>query len=128
MSELTVYYDGACHLCSREIAHYQKKDKLQLIEFMDISAASFEATSEGLNSAEVKKMLHVRLVNGELRTGVDAFIAIWQTLPGYVWMADIAKQSGVKWLLSIAYHGFAKIRPLLPKRKVDQCDTGYCSR
>ncbi len=128
MSELTVYYDGACHLCSREIAHYQKKDKLQRIEFMDISKPSFDAQREGLDPLQVNRVMHARLANGECQTGIDAFIAIWQTLPGYGWMAYLAKHSGVHWLLSVIYKGFAKIRPWLPKRKAVECATGVCNR
>ncbi len=126
MNQLTIYFDGACHLCSREINHYRKKDHQQQIRFVDISRSNFVATQEHLDPIEVQRVMHVRLPNGQLRTGVDAFVAIWQTLPGYGGFAKAAQNPIAYRLLNIGYAGFAKVRPLLPKRKVDDCETGAC--
>jgi len=35
---LTVYFDGACPLCRREIAHYRSRDRAARIAFLDIAA------------------------------------------------------------------------------------------
>jgi predicted DCC family thiol-disulfide oxidoreductase YuxK len=61
--------------------------------------------------------------------GVDGFIKIWETLPGFGWLATIGKNSFLKPILIFGYRFFAKIRPYLPRLKRDDiCETGICDR
>ena len=126
--QLTVFFDGACHLCSREIEHYRRKDAEHRISFTDISDTHFDATGAGLDPVAIQKVMHVRTAAGDLRTGVDAFIEIWKTLPGFMPLAVIAQSRWVRPFLNIGYHAFAAIRPFLPKRKQELCETGTCNR
>ena len=127
MSEVTVYFDGDCHLCSREINHYRKKDSLQRIEFVDIAELNFSAEQHGLDPVFVQQHLHVRLANGDLQTGVNAFIAIWNVLPAYQWMSRLINLPIIRPLANVAYSIFAKIRPYLPKRKRNLCENNSCT-
>jgi predicted DCC family thiol-disulfide oxidoreductase YuxK len=122
---LTLYYDGLCPLCSREIAHYRKKMADDpSVEFLDITEASFDARQHGLDPEHIHRVMHVR-AGGEVRTGLDAFIAIWQHIPAYRWLAWLARLPGLYRLLWLAYHAFARVRPLLPRRKA-RCAGGTC--
>ncbi len=123
-----VYFDGACHLCSREIEHYRPKAVSGRVEFIDIASPGFSAIAEGLDPVRVNREMHVRDENGELHYGVGAFIQLWKTLPGYSGWARIAEMPGIHQVLQIGYRGFAALRPFLPKRKVAGCDTGSCHR
>ena len=124
---VTVYFDGACHLCSREIEHYRSKDTEGKLCLVDISHPTFDAAALGLDSQLVQKFMHVRLPNGTLVTGVDAFVAIWNVLPGYSGLSRIAKLPGMNVLLRGGYRGFAAIRPFLPKRHSAECTDGSCA-
>jgi len=115
-SPVTIYFDGACPLCSREIAHYRKKDTAGRLRYVDIASPSFDAAAHGLDAKRVQKLMHVQLPDGKFATGVDAFIAIWNVLPGYEVMGKVAKLPLVKPLLHLAYRAFAAVRPHLPKR------------
>lgn len=42
MEKLTIFYDGACHLCAREIDHYKKVDTTNKILYLDIAKKSFD--------------------------------------------------------------------------------------
>ena len=115
------FFDGACHLCSREVDHYRKLPGSEKIEFIDIAGGSFTAEAFGLDPIAVNREMHVKNPSGQVFTGVNAFIEIWKILPRYKAHAFMANQPVIKPLLKIAYFAFASIRPYLPKRK-DSCD------
>ncbi len=117
-----VYFDGACHLCYREIEFYKKKQVDHLVEFIDISAEGFDAKQFGLDPVAVNEEMHVRAPDGSLHVGVNAFIALWKVLPGYQNLARVSENAFVKPALKVGYHVFARyIRPNLPKRQSGTC-------
>lgn len=123
---LTVYYDGLCILCSREIEHYKKQLGSDQIQFIDITADSFSPEKEGVNPFLVHKIMHAKKADGTLVTRVDAFVEIWKLLPKYHWMIKWTKNKVVRKSMDIGYEVFAKIRPYLPKRKKNCEDSPYC--
>ncbi|MCI0457188.1 MAG: DUF393 domain-containing protein [Gemmataceae bacterium] len=126
-TQLTLFYDGLCPLCSREIAHYRKHLPDEAARFLDITVPDFDARQHGLNADEVQRVMHVK-VGEEVRTGVEAFIAIWEAIPRYRWAARFARLPILRPLLGLGYSLFARIRPLLPRRQRPGCSTGACRR
>ncbi len=124
-AKLKVYYDGACHLCSREIDVYRKKDSSHKLELIDISLDSFNAQKEGLDPEEVNKAFHTKTPDGKVLSGVDAFLAIWEEIKIFPALSALAKNKFSRKFMDLGYITFAKIRPLLPKRK--NCDAGNCN-
>ena len=123
---LIVYYDGLCHLCSREIDHYRRVPGSELIQFIDITAPQFSAEREGVDPVRVHKEMHVRRKDGSLAVGVDAFIAIWDALPRYSFAARIGKWKIPHLAMQAGYVVFANLRPYLPRRKPECSDSPYC--
>jgi predicted DCC family thiol-disulfide oxidoreductase YuxK len=124
---VTLYYDGLCPLCSREIAHYRKKAVGDALRFIDITDLKFDAAEHGLDVKRVHRLMHVK-VGDELRVGLDAFIAVWDAIPSYRWLAKAAHLPGLHALLTLGYHTFAAMRPWLPRRKRPLCESGTCPR
>lgn len=124
---LTIYFDGLCPLCAREIAHYRKRTADDpLVVYTDITAAEFDAAREGLDTTKIHRVMHVK--DGEtLHTGLDAFIAIWRRVRGFGWLARLANVPGVYQMMRVGYACFARLRPLLPRRKA-ACSEGVCQR
>ena len=118
-AKVIVYYDGLCVLCSREIEHYRRSRGADLINFVDICAPGFDAGAHGVDPKAVHRVMHVKRADGTLATEVDAFIAIWTTLPGYWLLARIARLGFVRFFLNIGYHLFVRVRPYLPRRSAD---------
>ncbi len=123
---LTLFFDGGCHLCSREIDYYRKRIAGP-VAFVDINDPAFDAARYGVEAKAFHRVMHVR-VGDEMRTAVPAFAAIWERVPGQHWMARLARTPGFRGLMTVAYHTFAWVRPLLPRRRRDACDTGTCPR
>ncbi|MBC7397227.1 MAG: DUF393 domain-containing protein [Bdellovibrionales bacterium] len=121
-----IYYDGACHLCSREMDHYRKHAKKAHLEFIDIAHPAFSASAEGLDPVKINRDMHVRDAKGNIHTGVDAFIELWRVMPGYAPFSKMAGLPVVNPILKAGYEVFSRIRPLLPKKKNNYCDTDAC--
>lgn len=117
----TIYFDGLCPLCSREIDHYRRRRGAENLAFVDIFAPGFDAQAEGLDPVAIHQNLHVRRADGSLVCGVDAFIAIWSQLPAYGGLARLAQLTVVRPVLVAGYAVFARVRPWLPRRQAAAC-------
>ena len=124
MTEISVYYDGACPLCSREIDLYRKKDVDHKIDFVDISAPSFDAQAHGLDPVAVHKVFHVRDPQGNIYTKVEGFKTIWTTLGICQPLVRAADNPVLRMFMDFGYLVFARVRPWLPKNK--SCQDGSC--
>lgn len=108
----TVYYDGACPLCRREIAHYQRRAGALPIAWIDASACESAALGADLPRSAAMARLHVRTADGSLVSGAAAFAAIWARVPGYRWLAAIAAQRPAMAAMEALYLAFLRLRPL----------------
>ncbi len=129
-AKLTIYYDGLCHLCSREIEHYrQRMNRIphpETVSFVDITLPDFNPVQEGIDPEMVHRTMHVK-ENNQIITGVDAFLTIWRYIPGYRWLYHIVRLPILYTLSKMSYALFARIRPLLPKKVRKSCDSGICN-
>ncbi len=108
----TVYFDGACPLCRREIALYQRASGGERVDWVDASACPPSALGGDLPRDAALSRLHVRLGDGSLVSGAAAFAAIWARLPSYSWLAALAAWRPARTAMEIAYAGFLRLRPL----------------
>ena len=109
---LTVYYDGACPLCSREIASYRRRSGAETIDWIDVARCNPEALGPGLERDAALARIHVREPDGTLVDGAAAFAALWQRLPAFAWLGRIAHRPLVLPLLEYAYSAFLRTRRL----------------
>jgi len=108
---VTMYYDGACPVCSREVSLYRKLDREGAIRWHDVSASEGDLGNDGVNQADALSVLHARLRDGRLVTGVAAFIAVWERLPGFKLFTRLARWRPINWMLETGYAWYA------PRRK-----------
>jgi predicted DCC family thiol-disulfide oxidoreductase YuxK len=111
---LTVYFDGACALCSVEIGHYAGQRGGERLCFVDASAPLADI-GPGLARDAALRRFHVRRADGELLSGARAFVAIWETLPAWRPVARLARLPGIMPLLEFGYRLFLPVRPLLSR-------------
>ncbi len=92
MTHIKVYFDGACPACRREMAFYRRFDRQERVDWFDITGEDRALRAEGIDPRTALGRLHVRLADGSLVTGVDAFIVLWQSVPWFrplAWVASI---------------------------------------
>ena len=108
----TVFFDGACPVCSKEIAAYQKMSGGNTIDWVDASTCDSTLLGEGLERTDAMQRLHVRDSNGKLISGAAAFIEIWKKLPAFAWLAPLLSLRPVLAVLEFSYRIFLVVRRL----------------
>lgn len=115
---LTVLYDGACPLCRREIGVYRDLTPTQPLEFRDISSPATARPAQlpaGLSQADLLARFHVQHADGRIESGARAFIALWERLPYWRWLARLGRLPGMASSMEIAYRGFLRVRPTMQR-------------
>lgn len=108
----TVYFDGACPLCQREIAFYRRLSAEGIIDWVDVSGDTpDEAVACDLDRGQALSRFHMRRSDGELVSGAAAFIALWKAMPGFRWLGWLMSVPPLPFLAELGYRGFLKIRP-----------------
>jgi len=109
---LTVWYDGACPLCIREIALMRRLDRRNAIRFTDISTP---AAACPIDRQLLLERFHAS-ENGQLLSGAAAFAAMWREIPLLRPLGLFARLPAVLAILEALYLQFLKVRPHIQKR------------
>ena len=120
-TRVTMFYDGGCSLCGREVAHYRRIDRANRVQWVDISANPGLLASVSIRYEEAMARLHVVDRSGKVRTGAWAFAAVWDELPYYRWLARVVRALRLLPAIDVAYVHFARWR--LRRRG---CESGHC--
>ena len=109
MTDVTVWFDGACPLCRREIAFMRRLDRRRRIQFIDVSEPT---TSCPIDRQQLLERFHAS-ENGQLHSGAAAFGAMWRQIP---WLRPLGLAARNRWILAAlerAYLLFLRVRPRL---------------
>ncbi|MEP5633873.1 MAG: DUF393 domain-containing protein [Tateyamaria sp.] len=100
--ETRVLYNADCPVCSFEIDHYVSYAgrKGLPIRFEDLNEDI--ANDWGLTQDAAARRLYV-LKDGQLHSGIPAFIVLWKDMPRYRWLARLVALPGLHWLSNFAY-------------------------
>ena len=109
MSRVTVWHDGTCPLCRREIALMRRLDTRGHIEFVDAA----EMATCPLDRAEMLARFHAREAGGPLLSGAAAFAAMWRAIPMLRPLGEAARNRLVRSTLERLYLRFLRVRPHL---------------
>ncbi len=112
MNELTIWYDGTCPLCRREIALMRRLDRRGAIRFID--AANGEAAACPIDRGDLLARFHA-WEGGRLVSGAEAFAAMWRAIPLLRPLGLAARSPVALALLERAYRAFLRVRPTLQR-------------
>ncbi|MFW5633302.1 MAG: thiol-disulfide oxidoreductase DCC family protein [Erythrobacter sp.] len=110
---VTVWYDGACPLCIREIALMRRLDRRRAIRFVDVSDEDAPVSCP-IDRATLLERFHAE-EDGRLLEGAAAFAAMWRAIPLLRPLGLAARVPGVLRLLEAAYRQFLRLRPHLQR-------------
>jgi demethoxyubiquinone hydroxylase (CLK1/Coq7/Cat5 family) len=113
---LTVLYDGGCPLCRREIGHVKGLAEGRSdsgLCFIDISSGASGDARFAAERATLLARFHVQKPDGSRLDGAAAFVAMWERLPGWRWLARLARLPGMLVVFEQAYRGFLHLRPAM---------------
>lgn len=112
MTQVTVWYDGGCPLCTREIALMRRLDRRGAIGFVDLAEPG---ASCPLDRREMLARFHAA-EDGVMLSGAAAFAAMWRAIPLLRPLGLAARNRLVLAALERAYLGFLRVRPALAAR------------
>lgn len=108
---VTVWYDGACPLCLREIALMRRLDRRGAIAFVDVSTPDSVCP---IDRRDLLARFHAR-ENGVMLSGAAAFAAMWRAIPALKPLGWAARNRVVLGALEWLYLRFLVLRPRLQK-------------
>jgi predicted DCC family thiol-disulfide oxidoreductase YuxK len=103
----TVFYDGACPVCRREIGWYRGMRGAERIEWRDIAS---EAPPEGFDREALLKRFTVIRGTGEVVSGAEGFAALWRGLRPTRWLGVLADRRPFLWIGEGLYRAFLRLR------------------
>ncbi|MDO8900807.1 MAG: DUF393 domain-containing protein [Phenylobacterium sp.] len=106
---LTVWYDGDCPLCAREIALMRRLDDEGQVEFVDLVTAA----ETPLPRQAMLARFHVTTADGVTASGAAAFAQLWRRLPALRPLGRLAAWPPLLAVLEQAYRLFLRARPAL---------------
>ena len=107
---LTVYFDGSCPLCRREVAIYRQLPQAATVAWVDVSTG---VDLGSLSCAQAMARFHVRDQEGRFYSGAAAFSQMWRVFPGWRWLGWLSAWPPMSWLFEVAYRLFLPLRPRL---------------
>jgi predicted DCC family thiol-disulfide oxidoreductase YuxK len=101
-SDTRVLFNDQCPVCSFEINHYAAYAQRQglAIAFDDLNGP--ERGAWGIDEDTAARRLYV-LRDGELTSGIPAFLVLWREMPRYRWVARIVGLPGVRHGAGLVY-------------------------
>lgn len=154
--QATLFYDGGCPLCAKEIDHYRRLDSERRVSWLDIHATPAHLEPHGVAPADALARIHAVDRDGKmqaprrapnpcprrrssrqtasralvpLQVGVPAFLAVWSALP-YWWVLPPIMRAvpmGVP-IASAAYTAWARHRLRITGRPRELGEGSACTR
>ena len=113
---MKVYFNNSCKICKAEIDLY-KKEKIQEIEWVDITNNTLAEKETSKNNRELLRRLHVK--EGEKITqGAEAFLLLWKKIPKYKFLYKFLKLPIIFNLFSFGYEIIAFFLYLKNKKQI----------
>lgn len=134
---LTIFYDGYCPLCVKEMRHLKKLDTARKLTLVDVNDSDFASNYPEIDphyalsrlhgylfQSEHKSPNHKSKANKQLVTGLDVTYHAWRMV-GRGWLVAPLRWPVIKWFSDKAYIFFAKHR-----HRISQWITGQprCER
>ena len=126
MSQLTIFFDGRCALCAKEMKSLKELDRHNRITFANIFAHDFAKNYASVNVEDANRVLQGMKDTGELIYGLDVTVLAWTLVGKGKWVAPL-RWPIIKQIADVAYIFFARNREqisrfIMRSRPVTRCD------
>jgi len=108
----TVYYDGGCPVCAREISLYRAGKAAGSFDWVDVTKADETELGADLPREAALARMHVRRADGSLATGAAAFAELWRGMPGLRWLGRLLGIPPFGAVAALGYAVFLRLRVL----------------
>ena len=109
-SVISVFFDGKCNLCSKEINYYRRIAPKNTFNWVDITKTPGELDRFEIKLSDGLRLMHVADSRGNIFTGVDAFIIMWKQIKYWKFLGLFVSLPIVKQIANLLYQYFADWR------------------
>ncbi|MGS2722018.1 thiol-disulfide oxidoreductase DCC family protein [Paraglaciecola aestuariivivens] len=109
VSVLTIFYDGFCPLCQKEMNKLAQLDNANKISFVDIQQPNFAKKFPELDWQALNARIHGKLADGTIISGLDVMYLAW-VLVDKAWVYAPLRWPLTRHLADYLYRVFAKHR------------------
>ena len=107
---ISVFFDGKCNLCSKEINYYRRIAPKNTFNWVDITKTPGELDKFEIKLSDGLRLMHVADSNGNIFNGVDAFIIMWKQIKYWKILGLFVSLPIVKQIANLLYRYFADWR------------------
>ena len=109
-AKLTIFYDGDCPLCKREVDFLQSRNQKKYIKFIDINCSDFiKYFSHKITYKQAMERIHALKSDGSLIKDIKVFQEAYKLI-GLGWIYAPTKLPFVDKLIDFIYVVWAKYR------------------
>ena len=110
---LTIYFDGSCPLCTREVQLLTRYDDRKQLQLVDCSAQNFAAI-DGHSREAMMALIHARDSGGQWLIGAPVFAAAYHA-SGFASIANLWGSARLQPMWRVVYPWIARNRMWLSK-------------
>ena len=127
---VTLFWDGGCPLCRKEIDYYKRIDVAGRVAWVDIDAHPEALVPHGIAPDQAIALIHALDARGTVQVGIPAFLAVWEQLPApWSWLPPLLRTlPGAQPIASAAYGFWAKHRLRITGRARELSEGSACAR
>jgi predicted DCC family thiol-disulfide oxidoreductase YuxK len=126
--QFTVFYDGSCPLCSREIAHYQGLESdvlfLNLFDYTQLTTVGSLLAEHNIKLEDAKRRMHILTEEQKVVRNAEAFVEIWRRMPYWRVIVPFLDNKLSMTLANSAYDMWAERRY---RNRQEMDDSAKCS-
>ena len=129
-TKLTIFFDGGCPLCKREVDFLQSRNQKGYIEFIDIDSSDFFLDSKyGITYKQAMQRIHALKSDGTVIKDMKVFQEAY-SLIGLGWVYSPTKWPILEKFFDLIYSFWAKYRLKLTFRPSIEklCDGKGCTQ
>ena len=107
--KLTIFFDGGCPLCKREVDFMSSRNQKGFLRFIDINSSDFSFDKYGITYKQAMERIHALKSDGSVIRDVNVFQEAY-SLIDLGWIYAPTKLPIIDKVISIIYEVWAKYR------------------
>lgn len=123
---ITVFYDGACPLCVKEVSRWKNAPFQCDVEWFDITDQDERLLELGIDPQLALLELHTRTDQGEIKTSIESYALLLSQLSRWKWLGWLMGLPGIRQFLKWTYDWMTKVRLKKEGRWPGKCSSDQC--
>ena len=109
IAKLTIFFDGGCPLCKREVDFLNSRNQKGYLKFIDIESSDFSFDKFGITYKQAMERIHALRTDGSLIKDIKVFQEAY-SLIGLGWVYAPTKLPVIDKFFALIYWVWAKYR------------------